>query len=488
MSTSEFSQCKLLIGRDWCGGSSDQWLDVVNPSAGETIAKVPLCGASEVDQAVRAAAEAFPSWAETPVVTRTQVMFRFKELLETHFDEIARLITREHGKTLDESRGSLRRGIEVVELACGLPMLIKGETLPNMGGGVDYHSYRESVGVCAGITPFNFPAMIPMWMFPIAITCGNTFVLKPSQQTPLTAIRLMELLVAAGLPPGVINLVHGAEESVDALLVHPDVRAISFVGSTPVAKHVYETATAHGKRVQAAGGAKNHFVVMADAPVESLVESALSSAFGCAGERCMAVSTILAAGNAANRFMEPLHRAAAALKVGPTDRDGRIDVGPVISRTHLERVLDFIDAGEQEGAVLVQDGRGIKVAEAPDGYYVGPTIFDHVPPDTRIAREEIFGPVLSIMRTEDLDAAIERINQSPYGNAACIFTQNGKAAREFQQRVRCGMVGVNVGVPAPAAFFPFSGWNQSFFGDLHVQGTEGIAFYTQQKVVMTRWL
>lgn len=488
MAKTSIPECKLLIGGEWGSAAVGDQLDITNPSTGEIIGKVPLCGPPDVDRAVNAAREAFPAWAHTPVAARTQVMFRFKHLLEAHHDEIARLISLEHGKTYEESRGSLQRGIEVVELACGLPMLVKGETLPNMGGGVDYYSFREPLGVCIGITPFNFPAMIPLWMFPVAITSGNTFILKPSQLTPLTAVRMLELLTEAGLPPGVINLVHGAEEAVNTLLVHPDVKAVSFVGSTPVAEHVYRTATARGKRVQAAGGAKNHFVVMPDAPVEPFVNAALASAFGCAGERCMAVSNIIATEDAAQRFLDTLCGAAAAITIGPTDRDERVDLGPVISAAHLERIHSFIETGLNEGAALIQDGRTVKVDQTPNGYYLGPTIFDQVPAGSTLAQEEIFGPVLSIMRTSDLDAAVEIINLSPYGNAACIFTRSGPAARVFRQRVRCGMVGVNVGVPAPAAFFPFSGWNRSFFGDLHVQGKEGIAFYTQQKVVMSRWV
>ncbi|RJP28556.1 MAG: CoA-acylating methylmalonate-semialdehyde dehydrogenase [Candidatus Omnitrophota bacterium] len=479
--------CKQLINGKWQESTSGNILPVTNPSTGETIAQVPLCDQSEVDKAVQAALAAFPAWAKTPPQARTQILFRYKHLLDAHFDELYRLVTREHGKTLAEAKGSVRRGIEVVDLACGIPMLIKGETLSETGGSVDYMSERFPLGVCAGITPFNFPAMIPLWMFPIALACGNTFILKPSEQTPLTAIRLVELLVEAGIPDGVMNLIHGARDAVNALLTHPHIRAISFVGSTPVARYIYQTGAANGKRVQSAGGAKNHFIVMPDAPVDAVIEAINASAFGCAGERCMAGSTLLTVPGATERILEPLREAAAAMKVGPTDSDESVDMGPVISKPHLEKIHGYLAQSEKEGAKLILDGRHVNVESAPNGYYIAPTLVDGVNPQSGIIKEEVFGPVLGILRMNSLDEAIEQMNQSPFGNAGVIFTDSGKAARQFRREVRCGMIGINVGVPAPMASFSFTGWNDSFFGDLHIQGTEGIAFYTQQKVTITRW-
>ena len=479
--------CKQYIRGQWIDAETGETLPVTNPSIGEIIAHVPMSGHDDISRAVSAASLAFPKWADTPVATRAQFMFLYKRLLEDNFTELAKLITREHGKTLEEAKGSVSRGIEVVNLACSIPMLIKGETLHNMGGGVDYESYRYPIGVCAGITPFNFPAMIPLWMFPIALTCGNTFVLKPSPQVPLTAIRLVELLGEAGLPEGILNLVHGGKEAVDALLQHPEVRAISFVGSTAVAKYVYQTGTLHGKRVQSAGGARNHAIVLSDAAINATVDAIMGSAFGCAGERCMALSNIIMVGAAAEKFLLPLLQAARNLKVGPTDRDLSVGMGPVISEEHRKKILGYIDVGVREGAKLLLDGRNVNVKAAPNGYYLDPTIFDQVTPAMCIAQEEIFGPVLNLIRVSDFASAIEIINKSPYGNAAVIFTGDGKAAREFKHRASCGMLGVNVGVPAPMAFFPFSGWKASFFGDVHIQGREGIDFYTQQKVVMSRW-
>ena len=481
--------CKQLIGGQWCEAAATEQWEVANSSTGAVIARTPLSGATDVDAAVQAAAAAFPAWADTPVSKRAQVLFRYKRLLEEHLDELARLISIEHGKTFEEGLGELRRGVEVVDLACGMPMLMKGETLDDLGGGVDYSTVKYPLGVCAGITPFNFPGMIPHWMFPIAVACGNTFVLKPSQQTPLTPVRFVELLQEAGLPPGVLNLVHGAKEAVDAILEHPLVRAVSFVGSTPVAEYIYRTAAANGKRVQAAGGAKNHLVVLPDAPMDLVVQNIVSSAFGSVGERCMAVASIIAVEGSAEQFMGPLCDAVSALEVGPTFRDGdSATLGPVVSRQHLERIHGYIETGQSEGAELLLDGRGAKVAEFPDGFYVGPTVFDQVQPAHRIAQEEIFGPVLTVLHLDTLGAAIDHINAGPFGNAACLYTRSGPAARLFRSRVNHGMIGINVGVPAPVAFFPFTGWNRSFFGDLHVQGHEGVSFYTHEKVVLTRWL
>ena len=386
-----------------------------------------------------------------------------------------------------EARGSLYRGLENVEYACGIPSLLFGDTLENVARGVDCETSLQPLGVCAGITPFNFPAMVPLWMFPLALACGNTFVLKPSEKVPLTAVRLVELLEKAGLPKGVMNLVHGGREAVDTLLTHPLVKAVSFVGSTPVAKHIYETGTRHGKRVQANGGAKNHLVIMPDADVPKAVEAIATAAFGCAGERCMAGSTAITVGAAAERLLPSLVNAARAIRVGPTDRPAQPDMGPVISAAHRDRVVGLVDRGVSEGARVICDGRGAKVAEAPGGFYVGATIVDEVARDMTLAREEVFGPVLSVMRADNLESAIEQANLCAFGNGAAIFTGSGRAAREFKHRVKAGMVGINVGVPATMAMFPFSGWDDSFYGDLHIQGREAVQFYTRQKVVTARW-
>ncbi|MYJ00506.1 MAG: CoA-acylating methylmalonate-semialdehyde dehydrogenase [Gemmatimonadetes bacterium] len=479
--------CPLFIGGNWTGALDAATEPVFNPSDGSVIARTPMCGASEVDAAVRAAREALSDWSATPVVDRARILFRYVHLLEAHFEELSRLVTREHGKTLEEARGSVRRGIEVVEFACGAPTLLMGDALEEIASGIDCDTIRQPVGFCAGITPFNFPAMVPMWMYPIAIVCGNTFVLKPSEKVPLTAVRLVELLQEAGLPPGVMNLVHGGVDVVNALCTHPGIDAVSFVGSSPVARHVYQTATAHGKRVQAAGGAKNYMVILPDADPEFTVDALIGSVYGCAGERCMAGSVAVTVDDAARRVLPPLREALDGMKIGPTDRDPEADMGPVVTRQHLDKVHGYIAAGLSDGASLYRDGRGVEVPETPDGFYLGPTIFDEASTGMKIVREEIFGPVLSVIRTESLDKGIEACNQSGFGNAAVLFTGDGKAARTFRNRVSAGMVGINVGVPAPMAFFPFSGWNGSFFGDLHIQGKEGFAFYTRQKVTMSRW-
>jgi malonate-semialdehyde dehydrogenase (acetylating)/methylmalonate-semialdehyde dehydrogenase len=378
--------------------------------------------------------------------------------------------------------------VENVEYACGIPSLLMGDSLENIARGVDCETMLQPLGVCVGITPFNFPAMVPMWMFPTALACGNTFVLKPSEKVPLSAVLIIELLEQAGLPKGVLNLVHGGREVVDALLTHPKVKAVSFVGSTPIARYIYETGTKHGKRVQSNGGAKNYIVVMPDADMPKTVEALSTAAFGCAGERCMAGSTAITVGAAAERLLPTLVDAAKAIKVGRTDiTASQPDMGPVITAQHRERVLSLVASGEKEGAKIICDGRGTKVSDAPNGYFLGATIVDQVQHGTTLAREEVFGPVLNVMRMDDLDHAIEQANKSAFGNGAAIFTNSGKAAREFKQRVKAGMIGINVGVPATMAMFPFTGWDESFFGDLHIQGREGVQFYTQQKVVSTRW-
>ncbi len=460
---------------------------VYNPSTGDVIAECPAGGADEVNAAVAAAAAAFPAWRDTPPVERARVFFRYRQLIEQNFDELCRIVSREHGKTHAEARGSIFRGLENVEYACGIPTLLFGDSLRNIARGVDCETINLPLGVCAGITPFNFPAMVPLWMFPTAIACGNTFVLKPSEKVPLSAVFLGQLLEQAGLPKGVFNIIHGGRPAVDALLAHPQVKAVSFVGSTPIAKYIWETGTKHGKRVQANGGAKNYIVVLPDADIGKTVENLATAAFGCAGERCMAGSTAITVGGAASRLLPDLVTAARAIKVGPTDRPAQPDMGPVITAAHRDRILGLLASGEKEGAKLIADGRGVKIADAPRGFYLGATIVDGVQANMTLAREEVFGPVLNVMHLDDLDAAIAQANRSAFGNGAAIFTNNGRAAREFTMRVKAGMVGVNVGVPATMAMFPFTGWDDSFYGDLHIQGKESIQFYTQQKVVSTRW-
>ncbi len=472
-----------LVGGRWAEADAAETLPIYNPATGEVIDQVPLSSKSAVDAAVKAASAAFPSWSRAPVMERVRLMFRYKALLEAHFDELAAITTRHHGKTLEESRGEVRRGIEVVDFACGAPTLLQGRTLRDVSGGVDQDLYRYPLGVCAGIPPFNFPVMIPLWMFPLAVVAGNTFVLKPSERTPLGAQRLAEIFLEAGFPEGVLNVVHGAREAVEALLGHPAVAAISFVGSAPVARHVYATAAANGKRVQALGGAKNHIVVMPDADPSVAVPAILNSAFGNAGERCLAGSVAVAVGKAADSLLEPLTGAAKKLVVGPGDQPG-VQVGPLIRADHRDRVAAYIDKGIGEGAELVVDGR--EEMKRP-GFFLGPTILDRVTANMSVGSDEIFGPLLSVARAATLEAAIEHANQMALGNMATILTQSGMAAREFRERVEAGMIGINVPIAQPFAFFPFSGWKGSFYGDLHVHGTDGIDFYTRKKVVVTRW-
>jgi malonate-semialdehyde dehydrogenase (acetylating) / methylmalonate-semialdehyde dehydrogenase len=473
-----------LVGAQWLvPPAGTQTLPIYNPASGQVIEQVPLSGSLEVDAAVQAAVNAYSGWSRTAVMERVRLMFRFKAVLEVHVEELAAIITRHHGKTLDESRGEVRRGIEVVDFACGAPTLLQGRTLRDVSGGVDQDLYRYPVGVCAGIPPFNFPVMIPLWMFPLAVVAGNTFVLKPSERTPLGAQRLAELFLEAGFPEGVLNVVHGAREAVDALLSHPNVQAISFVGSAPVARHVYQAAAAHGKRVQALGGAKNHIVVMPDADPDLTVPAILNSAFGNAGERCLAGSVAVAVGEAAERLLGPLKDAASRMVVGPGDQAG-VQVGPLIRADHRDQVAAYVDRGVAEGAELVVDGRG---EMSRPGFFFGPTILDRVTADMEVGHEEIFGPVLSVARAASLDEAIAQANRMALGNMATIFTQSGRSAREFRDRVEAGMIGINVPIAQPFAFFPFSGWKGSFYGDLHVHGMDGIEFYTRKKVVVTRW-
>ncbi|MCP5318538.1 MAG: CoA-acylating methylmalonate-semialdehyde dehydrogenase [Chromatiaceae bacterium] len=468
-------------------GTSERFGDVFDPATGEVAARVPLASASETARVIDAAAAAFPAWRDTPPLRRAAILFRFKELLDRHTDEIAQLIAAEHGKVLNDARGSLTRGIEVVEFACGAPHLLKGTFSENVGTNVDSHSVRQPVGVCAGITPFNFPAMVPMWMFPMAIACGNTFVLKTSERVPSTALRLAELFSEAGLPPGVLNVVNGDKEAVDTLLTHPDVAAISFVGSTAVAEYIYQTGTRHGKRVQALGGAKNHMVVMPDADLEQATDALMGAAYGSAGERCMAISVAVAVGDdTADALIGRLAPRVAALKVGPAS-DPASEMGPLVTQAHFDRVKGYVDLGIEEGAQLVVDGRGIQVAGHPNGFYLGGCLFDHVTEDMRIYREEIFGPVLVVVRVPDFERALALVNAHEYGNGTAIFTRDGDTARSFASRVQVGMVGVNVPIPVPMAFHSFGGWKRSLFGDVHMHGMEGVHFYTKLKTVTSRW-
>jgi len=471
-----------LVGKDWVEVTAET-LPVYNPARGEVIEEVPLSGAAEVEKAVGVAAAAYEKWSQTPVLERSRLMFAYKAQLEAHVEELAAIVTRHHGKTLDEARGEVRRGIDVVDFACGAPTLLQGRTLRSVSAGVDQDLYRFPVGVCAGIPPFNFPVMIPLWMFPLAVVAGNTFILKPSERTPLGAVRLAELFLEAGFPEGVLNVVHGTKSAVDALLAHPTVRAISFVGSAPVARHVYSEAARHGKRVQALGGAKNHMVVMPDADIAEVIPHLLNSSFGNAGERCLAGSVTVAVGRDPGELIDGLTAAAKKLVVGPGDQKG-VDVGPLIRLEHREKVASYIETGAREGARLLLDGRSMMSRE---GFFLGPTILDHVAPSMTVGKEEIFGPVMSVSRAASLEDAIATANSMNLGNMAVLFTRSGRAAREFRERVEAGMVGVNVPVAQPFAFFPFSGWKDSFFGDLHVHGTDGIDFYTRKKMFISRW-
>lgn len=456
-----------------------------NPATGEPVAEIPRTTSEEIAAAVESAARAFALWSKTPVLQRCRVMFKYRELLENHAQELIALITEENGKTLEEARGSFQRGVECVEFACSAPTLMMGETVDQVGSGVDGWSTRNPIGVCAGITPFNFPIMVPLWMFPMAIACGNTFVLKPSDKVPRTAVRLVELAYEVGLPAGVLNLVHGAKSTVDGLLSDQRVKAVSFVGSSAVARYIYATAANNGKRVQALGGAKNHSVVLPDADMKSTVAAIMGSGFGCAGERCLATSVVVAVGEVADPLVKQLVRAADQLNVG-AGCEAQTQMGPVISEEAKKRILGYIELGEKEGTTVARDGREDSVTRG-EGFFVGPTILDNVNPDSRVAKEEIFGPVLSVIRVKNLKEALSVIGNSEYGNAASVFTRSGAAAREFAQNVGAGMVGINVGVPAPVAFFSFSGWKNSFFGDLHVLGKDSVRFYTEQRVITCRW-
>ena len=475
-----------FIGGRWVNASTAEFFDVHNPAVGDIIGRTPLSTGADVDAAVQAATRAFPAWRDTPVNARAQVLYRFKAQLEEHFEEMARIVTTEHGKTLDEARGSVRRGIECVEVACGAPSLMQGFGLEDISAGIDCHVVRQPLGVCAAIAPFNFPAMVPMWFLPFAIATGNTFVLKPSEQVPLSQRKMVDLLSRCDLPPGVVNIVNGGRDVVNAICDHPGIRAVSFVGSTPVAKHVYQRATHAGKRVQALGGAKNFVVVMPDANFDRSIDIIAESFYGCAGERCLAGSMLVPIGDAHHEARDRMVATAKALKVGDGTQPG-VTMGPVISAAHRERVVGYINKGVAEGAKLLVDGRETRVSDRPHGYFVGPTVFDEVSPKMAIGHEEIFGPVASICPVKTLDEAIALMKSHPNANATSIFTSSGKAAREFAKHATASMVGVNIGVAAPMAYFPFGGAKDSFFGDLKAHGRDGIEFYTDKKVTISRW-
>lgn len=472
-----------FIGGEWEENGGREAEPVYDPATGEVIAETPLSTAEDLHRAVRKAQKAFSGWSATPVTERARLLFRFKMLLEENFDELRDLVTLENGKDRNDAAGEVRRGIEVVEFACGMPTLLMGESVRDVARGVDNVSYRYPLGVVAAITPFNFPCMVPLWTIPVAIGAGNAYILKPSERTPLSAQRLGELLAEAGLPEGVFNIVNGAREAVDAILEHPGIEAVSFVGSKPVAGHVYKHGTAHGKRVQALAGAKNSMIVMPDAVLDKTVENMISSAYGNAGERCLAGSVAVAVGEVADELVEKFREQAAAMKVGPGSEEGS-ELTPVIRDSHREKVRSYIDLGEQEGADVVLDGREPPLEE---GFFLGPTLLDRVTGEMRVGREEIFGPVLSVVRVDSLDEAIEFTNGSPFGNACSIFTESGAAVRKFRESVGAGMLGVNIGVAAPMAFFPFNGIKDSFYGDLHATGKDGVRFFTENKVEITRW-
>ncbi len=489
MNTAAAQQFRILghfVGGKPVAGTSARSGVVYNPASGQESLRVAFASRDETRAAIQAAKAALTGWSATTPLRRARILFKFKALLDEHVDELAHIITSEHGKVLSDARGEVTRGMEVVEFACGIPHLLKGEFSDSVGGGIDSWSLHQPVGVCAGITPFNFPAMVPMWMFPIAIACGNTFVLKPSEKDPSCALRLAELLAEAGLPPGVFNVINGDRETVETLLTDPDVAAVSFVGSTPIAQHIYETASQHGKRVQALGGAKNHMVVMPDANPALAAQALIGAAYGSAGERCMAISVAVAVGDAGDKLIAALKPMMAELKIGAGTNEG-VDMGPLVTREHLERVRSYIDLGVKEGATLVVDGRKHSVPGHEQGFYLGATLFDGVQPQMRIYREEIFGPVLAIVRVPDLDAALQLVNEHEFANGTSIYTASGDAARRYSHSVHVGMVGINIPIPVPMAFHSFGGWKRSLFGDLHVHGADGVRFYTRMKTVTARW-
>ncbi|RUS49230.1 CoA-acylating methylmalonate-semialdehyde dehydrogenase [Cohnella sp. AR92] len=470
----------------WAESSAETYEDVPNPATGELLARVPLSTRADVDAAVAAAKAAFPEWSKTAVPRRARILFRYQQLLVEHWEELARIVTTENGKSYSEAYGEVQRGIECVEFAAGAPTLMMGSQLPDIATGIESGMYRYPLGVVGGIAPFNFPMMVPCWMFPLAIACGNTFVLKPSERTPILAGRLAELFAEAGLPAGVLNVVNGSKDVVNGLLENPDVKAISFVGSQPVAEYIYKTAAANGKRVQALAGAKNHSIVMPDADLDNAVTNITAAAFGSAGERCMAASVVVAVGDIADELVDRLVKAADEIKIGNGMEEG-VFLGPVIREENRTRTIGYIEIGETEGAELVRDGRKDAETSSANGYFVGPTIFDNVRPGMRIWKDEIFAPVLSIVRARDLKEAIAVANESEFANGACLYTDSAKAVRQFRDEIDAGMLGINLGVPAPMAFFPFSGYKKSFYGDLHANGKDGVEFYTRKKMLTARY-
>jgi malonate-semialdehyde dehydrogenase (acetylating) / methylmalonate-semialdehyde dehydrogenase len=474
------------IGGSSTPGSSSRRAPVWDPATGQRQADVVLGTADDVDLAVQTAAKAFATWQDVPLVRRSKVLFAFRELVDRHVDDLARIVTSEHGKVFDDARGEILRGLEVVEFACGIPQLLKGEYSEQVSTGVDAYSFRQPLGVVAGITPFNFPVMVPMWMHPIAIACGNTFVLKPSERDPSASTLVAELWREAGLPDGVFNVVHGDKEAVDAVLDHPDIAAVSFVGSTPIAKYVHERGSRSGKRVQALGGAKNHAVVLPDADLDFAAEHITAAAYGSAGQRCMAISAVVAVGTAGDALVDRLRERATTIRVGPGADEGS-EMGPVVTREARDRVAGYVDGGASEGADVVVDGRGLAVAEHEQGFFVGPCLLDRVTPAMKVYQDEVFGPLLVVLRADTLDDAVEVVNANPYGNGTAVFTSSGEAARSFQRKVTVGMIGVNVPIPVPMAFYSFGGWKDSLFGDRHIHGPDGVGFYTRVKAVTSRW-
>ena len=475
-----------FIGGKPVAGTSGRTADVFNPASGEVTGKVALANAAEVNAAVQAAVAAWPAWSTMPALRRARVMFKFKELLERDRGEFAAIITAEHGKVLSDADGELQRGMEVVEFACGIPHLIRGEYTEAVGTGIDAWSVRQPLGVVAGITPFNFPVMVPLWMIPVALACGNCFILKPSEKDPSASLKLAALLKEAGLPDGVFSVIQGDRVAVETLLAHPDIQAVSFVGSTPIAQSIYRAGTAAGKRVQALGGAKNHLVVMPDADLDDAADALMGAAYGSAGERCMAISVAVAVGNSADRLIAKLEPRVRALKVGP-GTDPEAEMGPLVTREHREKVKGYVDLGVKEGAKLVVDGRAMSLQGYENGFFIGGSLFDNVTPDMTIYREEIFGPVLVVVRTPDMAGAVRMINDHAFGNGVSLFTADGGAARDFANGIQIGMVGINIPIPVPMAFHSFGGWKQSMFGDHHMHGMEGVRFYTRYKAVTQRW-
>ena len=467
-------------------GTSDRKGKVFNPAIGKQESEVRLGTKQDLDLAVQKAKKAFETWSNVTPIQRARIIFKYKEIIEKNSDLLAKMIVSEHGKVYEDAKGSLTRGLEVVEFACGIPQMLKGDFTENVGTNIDSWSVRQPLGVCAGITPFNFPAMVPMWMFPMAIACGNTFVLKPSEKDPSCPLKLAELFSEAGLPDGVLNVVNGDKEVVDAILEHKDISAVSFVGSTPIAKYIYENAAKNEKRVQALGGAKNHCVVMPDCDLDQAVNGLMGAAYGSAGERCMAQSVSVAVGNVGDKLVDELSKKVEALKIGP-GMDKNSEMGPLVTKEHLERVRGYVDLGIKEGADLVVDGRDIKLQGYEDGYYIGGCLFDNVKKDMRIYKEEIFGPVLSVVRAKDFNEALNLINDHEFGNGTSIYTRDGDAGRTFANQIKVGMVGINIPIPVPVAFHSFGGWKRSLFGDQHMHGPEGVRFYTKLKTITSRW-